>query len=120
MPTTDPRTVVEEYFECFARKEFTANRDRLAERFSFTGPIDSFDDREPFLEAVGRLAPVMKEARRKQVFVDGRDVSVLWDFVLAPTGEVVPISETFRVENGKITRICLIFDPRSLLALAGG
>lgn len=114
----NPAEIVTRYFDLFATKRYAESRALLADRFSFRGPIDTFDNPDDFINAVSRLAPITKAIHKRKVFADGPDVCIIYDFECGPPLDTaVPITEWFHVEGDKISSIEIMFDPRPFTAL---
>ena len=113
-----PAEIVGKYFDLFATQRYAESRALLADRFSFHGPIDTFDNPDDFINAVSKLAPLTKGIHKRKVFVDGHDVCIIYDFETGPpVGKTVRITEWFHVEGEKISAIEIMFDPRPFTAL---
>jgi hypothetical protein len=114
----NPAEIVGKYFDLFATQRYAESRAYLADRFSFRGPIDTFDNPDDFINAVSRLAPITKGIYKRKAFADGPDVCVIYDFECGPPLDTtVPITELFHVEGDKIISIEIMFDPRPFTVL---
>jgi hypothetical protein len=114
----EPAEIVGKYFDLFATKRYAETRALLADRFSFRGPFDTFDNPDDLINAVSRLAPLTKGIHKRKVFADGPDVCIIYDMECGPpVGKTVPIAEWFHVEGDKINSIEIIFDPRPFAVL---
>jgi ketosteroid isomerase-like protein len=102
--------VVARFFTAFEAGDVAAARQLLWDDLSFTGPIDTFDNADDYIKAIGALASIVKGIQPRKVFVDGEDVATFYD-MLTPMGSA-PIVEWHHVRDGKIDRIQVYFDPR--------
>jgi hypothetical protein len=68
-------------------------------------------------EANARIEPVSRPAHDEKVFVDGDDVCIVYDFVAKPPARASPTVEWYRVRDGKIAEIQIVFDTRPFAAL---
>jgi len=112
----DAAAVAEGFFDAVASKDFARARSFLRDDVSFTGPIDKFSDAESYLAALQQLSGIVEGVDRHKVFVDGDDVCVIYDLKTA----VVPPSRTcewYRVRDGKIARVWVVFDARPFAAM---
>ncbi|MCP5098285.1 MAG: nuclear transport factor 2 family protein [Chloroflexi bacterium] len=108
--------VVTQYLAAFfaERIEHVAIRDLLADDFTFQGPLmtaDSADDYIQKLQAFGEDAAMQADIHG--MWETETAVVVRYDFLI-PSGKV-PASEWYQVQDGKITNIQLICDPRPFL-----
>jgi hypothetical protein len=113
----DPRQVAEGFFDAWTSKDFERAR-RLLHDVSFEGPIDSFSDADSYLASLRQLSGIVTGAEKQKVFVDGDDVCVIYDLKTAP----VPSSRTsewYRVRDGKIAAVSVVFDARPFAPLFG-
>jgi len=106
--STQPKEVVISYIRAL-------DHQRYEEAFVFLH--ESVRIRGPAGETFGKPLDFVEMLRKyrgrydvKKVFVDGDDVCVLYD--LATAGPTVFMSSWYRVEDGKITSIQTVFDPR--------
>jgi ketosteroid isomerase-like protein len=102
--------VVAQFFAAFERGDLAGARRLLWDELSFKGPLDTFDNADDYIKAIGALASIVKGIQPRKVLVDGDDVATFYD-MLTPMGSA-PIAEWHHVRNGKIDRIQVYFDPR--------
>jgi ketosteroid isomerase-like protein len=105
-----PAAVVAQYFAAFGSGDPAAARRLLKDDLSFRGPIDTFDNADDLMKALGALAPIVKGIEQHKVLVDGDDVATFYD-MRTPMG-TAPIAEWHHVSDGKIDAIRVYFDPR--------
>ena len=60
---------------------------------------------------------LLERAEKKKVFADGQDVCIIYDFVAKPPVGPSPTVEWYRVRDGKIGEIRIVFDTRPFAAL---
>jgi ketosteroid isomerase-like protein len=114
----DARQVAEGFFDAWTGKDFERARGLLHDDVSFEGPIDSFSDAASYLASLRQLSGIVTGADKRKVFVDGDDVCVIYDLKTAP----VPSSRTcewYRVRDGRIASVSVIFDARPFAPLFG-
>src|SRR6516165_3730826 len=112
----DTAGVAEDFFDAWTSKEFERARSLLHDDVSFEGPIDTFSDADSYLASLQQLSGIVTGVDRHKVFVDGDDVCVIYDLKTA----VVPSSRTcewYRVRDGKIARVWVVFDARPFAAM---
>jgi ketosteroid isomerase-like protein len=108
----DPRSVAETYFDAWRSHEFARLREVLADDVTFRGPLGTADGADEAIQGLeGMAKSVMDDIVVEKVFVDGSDV-VTWFALHTPGSDPLPTANWSRVEDGKITRIRVVFDPR--------
>jgi len=116
MDSTDPRTVAETYFRAWKARDFAGLRAILAEDVGFQGPLATLDNADDCIKGLEGMAQILDDIVVQHVFVDGPDVLTWFDLhtTVAPPA---PTANWQHIEDGKITRIRVTFDP---LAVTGG
>ena len=112
----DSAAVAEDFFDAWTGKDFERARALLRDDVSFEGPIDSFSDADSYIASLRQLSGIVTGAVKQKVFVDAHDVCVIYDLQTAP----VPSSRTcewYRVRDGKIESVSVVFDARPFAAL---
>jgi ketosteroid isomerase-like protein len=112
----DAAQVAEAFFDAWTTKDFARARELLHDDLSFEGPIDSFSDAESYLASLQQLAGIVTGVEKQKLFVDGDDVCEIYDLMTAP----VPrsrVCEWFRVRDGRIASISVVFDARPFAPL---
>jgi ketosteroid isomerase-like protein len=117
MTTTTHRTPAETmtaYFDAWQRRDAESLDDVLADDVVFDGPMGHVEGLEDNVASLRGLFGIVTAVTIRQVFVDGPEVATIYDL---HTTEAEPISTVnwSTVENGRITRIRAVFDPRPLL-----
>ncbi len=87
----------------------------LADDVSFRGPLGGADDADTCIAGLQRMAEVMHHLEVHARASHGNDV-LTWFDLHSTVAAAAPTANWTRVENGKITRIRVAFDPRALLA----
>jgi hypothetical protein len=107
----DPRTVVSTYFDAWQTNDFPTMRSVLDDRLDFAGPLDQFDNADAYQQAIAGLSQLKTDITIRKTFVDGPDVVTWYDLHtrIAPPSAV---AEWSHVEDGKITRVRVVFDAR--------
>jgi len=110
-----PAAVAARYAATWQAHDWPALRALLAEDVTFHGPLGSADDADSCVTGLQRMAQVLDHLEVHARASRGSDVLTWFDLhstVAAPT----PTANWTRVENGEITQIRVVFDPRALLA----
>lgn len=85
----------------------------VADDFEFRGSIDSVDGRDNFWGAVQEFTAIIDSVKFHSTVVQGDEGFVLYDAVTKPVGEM-RFAEHFKVKNGKIAKVRLVFDSHKL------
>jgi ketosteroid isomerase-like protein len=115
----DAVQVAEDFFAAWTSKDFQRARGLLHDDLAFEGPIDTFGDADSYVASLQQLAGIVTGADKRKVFVDGDDVCVIYDLHTAP----VPSARTcewYRVRDGKIASVSVVFDARPFAAMFEG
>src|SRR5690242_17617646 len=108
---TDPRAVVESYFNAWKTNDFPTMRSVLDDRVDFAGPIDHFDTADAYQQAIRGLSQMKTDIVVRKTFVDGPDV-LTWYDLHTRVAPPMPVAEWSHVEGAKITMVRVVFDPR--------
>jgi predicted SnoaL-like aldol condensation-catalyzing enzyme len=109
------KEIVTEYLQVLIeRRDFKSARNYLKDNVSYWSPLNSFDGVESYLKYNASLH--MPKPDIKKVFTDGDDVCLLYEMTL--TTQRVPLFVSFwaHVDDGKISSIKVLFDPRPFIA----
>lgn len=110
--------IVQRFMQTLGNGDFAAARNLLDDNLSFRGPIDAFEEAEPYIEALRRLHHIIQRVDMKRMFVDGDDVCVLYDMVTTTPAGTAFIAEWYQVKRGKIAAIRTVFDARPFAAMS--
>jgi hypothetical protein len=70
------------------------------------------------MRSMRNLGPIIERVNVMKIFVDDADACAIYDFVTnQPSIGVTPCAEWYRVEEGKIKSMSLLFDARPYEAL---
>ncbi len=109
--STDPRTAVTSYFDAWGSNDFATMRSALRDDLQFAGPIDTFDNADAHQQAIQGLSQMKDDVVIHKIWVDGPDVLVWYD-LHTKVAEPAPVAEWYRVEDGLVTAIKVVFDAR--------
>lgn len=104
--------VVMGFQAAMGKGDVKAARAFLADNLSFVGPFDRFSSPEPYLAALGQLAPMIERIDMKRVFSEGDEVALFYDLVTKTPAGTAPCAEWYRVKGNHITHIQVYFDAR--------
>ncbi len=104
--------IAEKYLAAFSAGDTKAINDLIGDSIVFDGPMMKIEGREPFMQAMTGLAKAWKSDHKHiRAIGNGEDAALLYDFVMTePIKQTVRMTEWYRVRNGKIDEIRLLFD----------
>ena len=105
------------FYSALEKQDYAGIRRLLHDNLSFRGPIDTFDDAAPYLEALKKLAPITERIEVKKMFAEETDVCVLYDLVTKTPAGTAFVAEWFQVKGEKIAAIQVVFDARPFAAM---
>ena len=104
------------YFDAWLAKDFARLRSVLADDVDFAGPLGQVKGADGCLRGLQGLSAIMTGIQVQQIFTAGSEV-LTWYDMATTVADPVPVANWMHVEDGKITRIRVAFDPRGI---AGG
>ncbi|MFF7295566.1 nuclear transport factor 2 family protein [Streptomyces sp. NPDC008265] len=113
--TRTARELAETYFTAWEAGDFDALRGVLAEDVDFVGPLGKASGVEEALAGLRGLGQVLERIDVKVRVAEGDEV-ITWFDLCTGVAPPAPTANWMRVEDGKVTRIRVTFDPRPLLA----
>jgi ketosteroid isomerase-like protein len=102
------------YFDAWLARDFARLGTVLADDVDFAGPMGQVQGRDECLRGLEGLATIMTGLDVQQVFSAGPDV-LTWYDMATKVADPVPVANWMHVEDGKITRIRVAFDPRGII-----
>lgn len=112
--TATPIAVAERYFAAWRAKDMDAYRRLLADDADFAGPMGRAQGADDCVEGMRGLASMTADVVVHKMIDDGTDV-ITWFDLHTADAPPCPVANWTHVEDGKITRIRVTFDPRPLL-----
>ncbi len=87
----------------------------LADDIDYVGPLGHVGNGNGFARSVESMSKLMTEVVVHKMIVDGADAMTWFDLKSRGAG-TTSVANWSHVEDGKITRVRVSFDPRGLLA----
>jgi len=109
------RQVAQTYFEAWRAKDMDRFRSILAADVDFAGPLARLTGLEDVSTGSEGLWKITSDVDVQRMHVDGADV-ITWFDLHTTVADPMPVANWTHVENGKITRIRVTFDPRGLMS----
>lgn len=107
--------IAEEYFRAWKAGDQLAFRALLADDVDFSGPMAHLNNADECATSIIRLQTILTDIVPLKRWIDG-DNSVSWFELRTSWTEPIPVANWTHVENGLITEIKVVFDPRAFLA----
>ena len=111
--TRDARSIAATYFDAWKAKDFDTFRSLLADDVEFIGPLAHLHNADDCVKGIRGMSEMITDIAVHKILADGQD-AITWFDLHAKGGIPLPTANWSHVENGKITRIRVAFDPRPL------
>jgi len=110
-----PEETVASYYDAWMSKGGDMSNVPLAEDFTFSGPVASFEDAAGYRAMAAEAGKTVTSFEVRRQFVDGNTVCSIIDWEMAIPGVGgMSSAELLEVEDGKIVRGELIYDAEEL------
>jgi SnoaL-like domain len=106
---------VDTYYDAWKNKSGDLSDVPLADDFSFTGPVASFEDAAGYRAMAAEAGKAVTSFEVRRQFVDGDVVCSIidWEMAIPGTG-LMTSAEMLEVRDGKLVRGELIYDAEDL------
>ncbi|MFF6780789.1 nuclear transport factor 2 family protein [Streptomyces sp. NPDC012510] len=115
MTTMTSRELAETYFTAWEAGDFDTLRGVLADNVDFVGALGTASGADEALAGLKGLGQVLENIDVKARVAEGGEV-ITWFDLCTSVAPPTPTANWMHVEDGKVTRIRVTFDPRELLA----
>ncbi|MFE1793910.1 nuclear transport factor 2 family protein [Streptomyces sp. NPDC059525] len=116
--TKTARELAETYFTAWEAGDFDTMRGLLADDVDFAGALGTAQGTEEALAGLKGLGRVLERIDVKVRVAEGDEV-ITWFELCTSIAPPAPTANWMHVEDGRISRIRVTFDPRGLLAGLG-
>jgi SnoaL-like domain len=113
--SADPRALAAAYFESWRAADVPRLRSILADDVSFSGPLAQVDGADEYADSIRGLFQATEKVVVHKMWVDGEDVLTWFDLHM-PGAPATAVAQWCHVQNGKVKRVQVTFDPRGILA----
>src|SRR5919198_1236376 len=110
----DPRTAVKQYYDAWRTRAGDMTGVPLADDFTFTGPVASFDSAAGFRAMASQAGAAVRSFTVRHQFADGNLVCSVIDWEMAMLPGVLTAAELLEIRDGAIVRGELIYDAENL------
>ena len=116
----DTKLVVTAYHNAWTRGDVESARAYLDDDLDFQGSVDTFRRADDFIAALTVFQKMLRGVNLLQSYFEGNGAALLYDCdTMSPAG-VIRTAEFFKVSDGKIKSIRLVFDATELRKLMAG
>jgi ketosteroid isomerase-like protein len=107
--------IVDAYYDAWQNRSGDLSEVPLADDFSFTGPVASFDNADGYRQMSAEAGKAVTSFEVRRQFADGNTVCSIidWEMAIPGVGRMTS-AELLEVEDGKIVRGELIYDAEEL------
>jgi hypothetical protein len=113
--SADPRALAAAYFDAWRAADVPRLRSILADDVSFSGPLAQVDGADEYADSIRGLFQATEKVVVHRMWVDGEDVLTWFDLHM-PGAPATAVAQWCHVQNGKVKRVQVTFDPRGILA----
>lgn len=111
--------IVDGYSSAWASGDLKTARSYLADNLEFRGSIDNFNDADSLISALSVFLHILKSVKIIRTFYDEDEAILMYDCVTDSPAGTIRTVEYFKVDDGKIKEIKLVFDASDLRKLIG-
>jgi hypothetical protein len=112
--------VVRNYYESWTQRDMGTARSYLADDLDFQGSIDTFSSADDFIATLTGFAQMLTRVDLLQEFYTDDAAALLYDCVTNSPAGTIRTAEFFRLRDGAIATIRLVFDASALRQVMGG
>jgi hypothetical protein len=109
-----PIQTMRRYFETWNARDFDAFEAQLGDEITFAGPLGTANGPAECRQGIEGLARMMDRVEVLAMVADGTNV-ISWFELHTPDAEPIPVANWAQVEDGRVRRVRVTFDPRPLL-----
>jgi hypothetical protein len=116
--TNNPAAIARAYFDAWKSQDFATFRSLLADNVEFIGPLAHLHNADDCVTGIKGMSQMIADIVVHKIVADDSD-AITWFDLHTKDGLTLPTANWSHVENGKITRIRVTFDPRPLTQQPG-
>ena len=103
------------YFDSWREKDFETFRGILASDATFRGPLGTADGADELVAGIEGMSQITTAIEVERMIADGPDV-LTWFRLHTKVADPTPVANWIHVEDGKVARVRVTFDPREIVA----
>lgn len=108
--TAKTREIVDAYTTAWMGGDIETARTFLADDLRFRGSIDQFDRADDLMAPLAQLAGMLSDTKILERFYHEDRAALLYDCITPTTAGTIRTAEFFKLTDGKISEIRLVFD----------
>ena len=113
--TTNLKSIANTYFESWKARDFETLRSLFSDDVIFIGALGEAHGVDECIGGLQGLASIMTDIVIQHMWSDEADIITWYEFYTTKTNKPLPVVNWSHVENNKITKIRVTFDPRPLI-----
>ncbi|MBK9130048.1 MAG: nuclear transport factor 2 family protein [Gammaproteobacteria bacterium] len=119
MSQADASSILREFLDAQAGRDFTRARACLSERgFIYSSPLSVFNDPDAFIDDISRLGCILEKLQIRRTFADGAEACVMMNIkVRMAELSSIDVAMWASVQGGRIVSMEAFFDGRKYDAL---
>lgn len=107
-------TIAKTYFDSWNSRDFERLRTILADDVTFSGPMGTASGADDFVASLSGFAELLDGISVEKMLADDHDV-LTWFYLHPKDGEPLPVVNWCHIEDDRVQRVRVTFDPRPLL-----
>ncbi len=115
--TTSLKDIATTYFESWKRHDFKTLHSLFSDDITFIGVLGEATGAGECTEGLRGLASIMTDIVIQHMWIDESNIMTWYELHTTKTDKPLIVANWSHVENGKITKIRVTFDPRPLIIL---
>ena len=108
------KEIASTYFDCWKHGDFDGLRAILADDATFRGPMGTANGADDYVTQLAGFAQRLDDSTVEKMLADDHDV-LTWFNLHPKGGDPVPVVNWCHIEDGRVRRVRVTFDPRTLL-----
>jgi hypothetical protein len=113
--TTDLKDIANSYFKSWKARDFETLQSLLAHDVTFVGALGEANDADECIKGIKGLSNIVTDIVIQHMWADEFDVITWFELHTTKTASPLSVVNWSHVENGKINKIRVTFDPRPLM-----
>jgi len=109
-----PKETMQRYFETWNARDFDAFEAQLDADITFAGPLGTASGPAECRRGIEGLAAMIDRVEIVTMVAEGEDV-ITWFELHTPQADPVPVANWATMQDGRVHRVRVTFDPRALL-----
>ena len=109
------KNIAESYFDLWKARDFAGLRPLFSEDVIFIGALAEAYGIEECLKGMQGLANIMTDIVIQHIWSDESEIITWYELHTSQTSKPLTVANWMHIENNKISKIRVVFDPRPLI-----